>query len=72
MERRISISDRAMDNIFRRKNHYYHEDRIAMRLAARFGLTFEYKLARRKGLSPVEALEDWDMLYPEDYKLFEK
>lgn len=54
------------------KYKYYHQDRIAMRIASRYGLTYEYKLARRKHLTPIEALEDWDMLYPEDYKLFEK
>ena len=57
---------------FHIKNRYFHEDRIAMRLAARFGLTYEYKLSRRHRLIPIEALEDWDMLYPEDYKLFEE
>ena len=68
----MSISDSAMRCPFRRKNSYYHQDRIAMRLAARFGLTYEYKLARRHRLTPIEALQDWDMLYPEDYKLFEE
>ena len=61
-----------MRNPFHIKNRYFHEDRIAIRLAARFGLTYEYKLARRHRLSPIEALEDWDMLSPEDYKLFEE
>lgn len=56
----------------RKKNKFYHQDRIAMRLAARSGLTYEYKLARRHRLTPIDALEDWDMLYPEDYKLFEE
>ena len=60
-----------MRNPFHIKNRYFHEDRIAIRLAARFGLTYEYKLARRHRLTPIEALEDWDMLYPEDYKLFD-
>ena len=68
----MSISDSAMRCPFHKKNRFYHEDRIAMRLAARFGLTYEYKLARRHRLSPIEALEDWDMLSPEDYKLFEE
>ena len=56
---------------FLTKNRYYHQDRIAMCLAARFGLTQEYKLGRRHRLTPIEALEEWDMLYPEDYKLFD-
>lgn len=54
---------------FRRKNKFYHQDRIAMRIASRYGLTYEYKLARRHRLSPIDALEDWDMMKPEDYKL---
>ena len=56
----------------RKKNNFFHQDRIAMRLAARFGLISEYKLARRHSLTPIEALEDWDMMKPEDYKMFEK
>ena len=56
----------------RNKKKYYHQDRIAMRLAARVGLTYEYKLSRRRyHRDPIEALEDWDLLYPEDYNLFE-
>ena len=34
-------------------------------------VTHEYKTARRHRLTPIEALEDWDMLTQEDYKLFE-
>ena len=55
-----------------KQGSFYHQDRIAMRLAARFGLTCEYKQARRHRLTPVAALEEWDMLCPEDYKLFEE
>lgn len=69
---KYSLIDNYMKCPFRSKNNYYHQDRIAMRLAARFGMTHEYKLARRHRLTPIEALEDWDMLYPEDYKLFEE
>ena len=68
----MSISDSAMRCPFHRKNRFYHEDRIAMRFAARFNMTYEYKLARRHNLDPIDALEDWDLLYPEDYKLFEE
>lgn len=57
---------------FRSKDKFYHQDRIAMRIAARFGLISEYKMARRRQLTPIEALEDWDMMKPEDYKMFEK
>ena len=50
---------------------YYHQDRIAMRLAARHGMTCEYKEARRHRLTPVEALEDWDLITREEYQLFD-
>lgn len=56
----------------KRRNPYFHADRIAMRLAARYRMTYEYKLARRQGLTPQEALEDWDMMKKEDYKEFER
>ena len=55
--------------IFKR-NRFFHQDRIAMRIAARYGMTYEYKLARRNHLDPVEALEDWDLITPKDYALF--
>ena len=56
--------------LFRRRNDYYHYDRIAMRIADRRGMTCEYKTARRHHLTPIEALEDWDLMTPEDYELF--
>ncbi len=39
----------------------FREDREAMRIADRYGMTAAYKVARRHGLSPHEALEDWDI-----------
>ncbi|SFW42282.1 hypothetical protein SAMN02910409_2223 [Prevotellaceae bacterium HUN156] len=51
-------------------NKNYRQDRIAMRIAARRGMTYEYKRARKSGLNPIEALEDWDLLTPGDYALF--
>ena len=45
-----------------KKSKYFREDREAMRIADRYGLTYEYKLARRYNLTPQEALEDWDLL----------
>ena len=51
-------------------NKNYRQDRIAMRIAARRGKTYEYKMARRNRLNPIEALEDWDLIGPDDYKLF--
>ena len=41
-----------------------------MRIADRYGMTREYKMARRNGLSPIEALEDWDMVLSEERELF--
>ena len=51
-----------MMNLFRRKTKYLHQDRIALRIADRYGLVNEYKEARRHRLSPIEALDDWDLL----------
>ena len=49
---------------------YYSQDRIAMRIAARYGMTEDYKMARRHNLNPLEALEDWDLVTDEERKLF--
>jgi hypothetical protein len=56
----------------RRKNKNYRHDRIALYIASRYSMTREYKEARQHGLSPIEALEEWDLMKPEDYKLFEE
>ena len=37
-----------------------------------YGMTHPYKLARRQRRTPIEALEEWDLIKPEDYKLFEE
>jgi len=50
-----------------KKNPYFHQDRQAMRIADRYGMTHAYKVSRRNNLSPIEALEDWDLIKPEDY-----
>lgn len=34
------------------------QDRIAMQIAARYGMTQEYKTARRQNMRPLEALEN--------------
>jgi len=36
--------------------------RIAREIAASHGLEADYRAARRQGLSPIEALEEWDLL----------
>lgn len=46
------------------------QDRIALRIAARRGMTHEYKTARRQNMRPLEALEDWDLVSEEERKLF--
>ena len=45
-------------------------DRIAMQIAARYGMVQEYKTARRKNLRPLQALEDWDLVKEEERELF--
>ena len=42
------------------------QDRIAMRIAARYRMTQDYKRARRANLNPLEALEDWDLVTEEE------
>ena len=55
----------------RRRNKHFHQDRIAMRIADRYGMTYDYKVARRHHLTPLEALEDWDLLTEEALKEIE-
>ena len=55
----------------KKRNKYIAQDRIAMRIAAHYGMTKEYKTARRHRLTPLQALEDWDLLLPEERALFE-
>ena len=43
-------------------------DRIARQIAANHGLEADYHAARRARLSPIEALEDWDLLDEETLK----
>ena len=52
---------------FWKRNRYFHADRIAMRIAARYDMTLEYKMSRRQGMCPIDALDDWDLLTNEDY-----
>lgn len=46
-----------------RKQH-----RIAREIAASHDMLADYKAARRNGLSPLEALEEWDLLDEETKK----
>ncbi|MBQ3580952.1 MAG: hypothetical protein II975_08205 [Bacteroidales bacterium] len=52
-----------------RKNKYSHQDWIALRIAARYDLVEEYKTARRHRRTPLQALEEWDLLTEENLKL---
>jgi len=49
-----------------RKNRYFTQDRLALRIAARYGMTQEYKDARRQNMRPLQALEDWDLVKEEE------
>ncbi len=42
------------------------QDRLALQIASRYGLTKEYKEARKHNLRPLEALEDWDMVVSDE------
>lgn len=53
-----------------RKNKYFTQDRLALRIAARYGMTQEYKDARRQNMRPLQALEDWDLVKEEERELF--
>lgn len=46
------------------------QDRIALQIAAKYGLTKEYKMARRQNRRPLEALEDFDLIDETDRELF--
>lgn len=46
------------------------QDRLAMQIAARYGMTKEYKEARRHNVRPLQALEDWDLVKEKERKLF--
>lgn len=56
-----------MLKLFKRRK----QDRIAREIAARYNMLEDYLAARRYGLSPLEALEEFDLLKPEERKLFE-
>lgn len=50
---------------------YRKQDRIAREIATRYNMVADYRAARRQGLSPLEALEEFDLIKPEERKLFE-
>ncbi len=46
----------------------YRQNRIAREIAASHNMLGDYKAARRNGCSPIEALEEWDLLDEEAIK----
>ena len=46
------------------------QDCLALQIAAKYGLTKEYKMARRQNMRPLEALEEWDLVKEEERELF--
>ncbi len=50
----------------------YRQNRIAREIAARHGMLDDYKAARRNGCSPIEALEEWDLLDEDAIKKLNK
>ncbi|MBQ3580056.1 MAG: hypothetical protein II975_03575 [Bacteroidales bacterium] len=52
-----------------RKQKYRHQDWVAIRIASRYDLVDEYKTARRHRRTPLQALEEWDMLTKENLNL---
>lgn len=45
------------------------QDRIAREIAASHNMLDDYRAARRNGYSPIEALEEWDLLDDEALKM---
>lgn len=48
----------------KKTNLYITQDRIVMRIAACYGMTYEYKTVRPNEFEPLEAMEDWDFIIP--------
>ena len=48
---------------------YRKQDRVAAEIAARYNLSKAYKMARNFGLTPMESLDENDLLTEENYHL---
>ena len=57
-----------MINCFLKKHR--KQERIAREIAARYNMVDDYRAARRQGLSPIDALEEFDLIKPEERVLF--
>lgn len=53
--------------LFRWRRH----NKIAREIAEKRGMLKEYEIARGHGCSPIEALEEWDLITPDEYSLFD-
>ena len=60
-----------MMNPLKKYRQRKEQDRIALGIAERYGMRQQYFEARKHGLSPLEALEDWDLVTEEEKKKFE-
>ena len=60
----LSRIGRAFRMLSKKRRILETQELIALDIAAHRGMTREYKTARAHGLSPIEALEDWDLLTP--------
>lgn len=56
--------------ILRKYRQRKAQDRIAREIAARYGMLKEYEAALKGGFTPLEALEDWDMVTEEERMVF--
>ena len=47
---------------------YRKQDRVAAQIVARYNMSKAYRMAREFGLTPIEALEDNDLLTEQTYQ----
>lgn len=57
--------------LWRRVTRRRRHERLARQIAAQHGMLDDYRAARRSGLSPIQALEEWDLLSHEDRQMFD-
>jgi hypothetical protein len=46
------------------------QERKAREIAARYDMLHAYEESRRHGETPLQALEEWDLILPEERKYF--
>lgn len=57
--------------LWRRVTRRRRHELLARQIAAQHGMLDDYRAARHSGLSPIQALEEWDLLSPEDRQMFD-